>query len=415
MDTQEDEAKIPLPQFLKLLTSNNIPMPKAMAVAGKVYKEHNTPAALRQLTEAKLTALGIDSQEDRKLVVNALRKAGYTAKSPRQKVPKLNKDVADTSSHALPGPVASTSAPTSPAKRKAIQSTTPKKRKRKPAGDANEFLPGAPPEEIENDERWDFQEVLDEEVLRTKSTVVNRAPVMMAWAMYVAERMHFSRSEALSIASVYTEMNAISKGISVGIYNKDKERGIEAEKYGPQPYVELMGRSPLYRNTLGQWRALANNKPVPPMSAFSYITRAFRQTLPHVMGSLRLLAESYSSGELNGKAWSLYADFRPEVNEWGKRSEVHCSVILDLRRKIPERNVEQPRAEEADQQPNVRYEASQEAGQHEAEEPEPKKLKTMTVEEYEAILDDDTTFDDVDLDFVVVDPPLTEDTNLGTV
>ncbi|KAJ3501177.1 hypothetical protein NLJ89_g9458 [Agrocybe chaxingu] len=409
MNTHDDEAKILLPQFLKLLTGNNIPVPKAMAVAGKVYKDYNTPGTLRQLTEAKLTALGIDSQEDRKLVVNALRKAGYTSKAARPKVPKLNKDIADAASSAAPRPVASTSAPTSPSKRKAIQSTTPKKRRRKPASDVNEFLPGAPPEEIESDERWDFQEVL-----RTKSTVVNRAPVMMAWAMYVAERMHFSRSEALSIASVYTEMNAISKGISVGIYNKDKERGIEAEKYGPQPYVELMGRSPLYRNTLGQWRALANNKPVPPMSAFSYITRAFRQTLPHVMGSLKLLAESYSSGELNGKAWSLYADFRPKVNEWGKRSEVHCSVILDLRRKIPERSVEQPKAEEGDQQPNVRYEASQEVSQHGAEQLEPKKSKTMTVEEYEAILDDDTTFDEVDLDFVVVDPPPTEDPGAGT-
>jgi hypothetical protein len=50
------------------------------------------------------------------------------------------------------------------------------------------------------------------------------------------------------------------------------------------------------------------------------------------MGALRLLAESFTPGELNEKAWALYTQFRPEVNEWGKRSEVSCSKILALRK-----------------------------------------------------------------------------------
>lgn len=50
------------------------------------------------------------------------------------------------------------------------------------------------------------------------------------------------------------------------------------------------------------------------------------------MGALRLLAESYNPEELNGKAWALYTQFRPEVNEWGKRSEVSCNKILALRK-----------------------------------------------------------------------------------
>jgi hypothetical protein len=94
--------------------------------------------------------------------------------------------------------------------------------------------------------------------LRLKSCVINRAPVMMAWSMLIAERMHFSRAEALSIgtfyfdlypcdvnsitASVYTEMNAVTKGVSLGIYKADEERGREATKDGSQPYVELIGR-----------------------------------------------------------------------------------------------------------------------------------------------------------------------------
>lgn len=37
------------------------------------------------------------------------------------------------------------------------------------------------------------------QVLVKKFTVVNRAPIMMAWAFVVAERLGFQREEALSI------------------------------------------------------------------------------------------------------------------------------------------------------------------------------------------------------------------------
>jgi hypothetical protein len=37
------------------------------------------------------------------------------------------------------------------------------------------------------------------QMLQLRSTVVNRAPVMTAWATIVAERIGFRREEALSI------------------------------------------------------------------------------------------------------------------------------------------------------------------------------------------------------------------------
>jgi hypothetical protein len=37
-------------------------------------------------------------------------------------------------------------------------------------------------------------------------------------------------------------MNAVTKGVSIGIYKTGKERGMEAKRGGSQPYVELMGR-----------------------------------------------------------------------------------------------------------------------------------------------------------------------------
>ena len=43
-------------------------------------------------------------------------------------------------------------------------------------------------------------------------------------------------------ASVYTEMNAISKGVAIGMYDESKKDGVEASKGGSQPYVDLMGR-----------------------------------------------------------------------------------------------------------------------------------------------------------------------------
>ena len=118
-----------------------------------------------------------------------------------------------------------------------------------------------------------------------KFAIINRAPIMTAWSFIVAERLGFQREEALSIgafllphspsarpqgvgpsrarwfflygyvlltpeltplpfreASVYTEMNAISKGVSLGIYDESKKKGVEASKDGSQPYVDLMGR-----------------------------------------------------------------------------------------------------------------------------------------------------------------------------
>lgn len=47
-------------------------------------------------------------------------------------------------------------------------------------------------------------------------------------------------------ASVYTEMNAISRGVSLGIYEKSKQEGIEASRTGSQPYVDLMGRRSVF-------------------------------------------------------------------------------------------------------------------------------------------------------------------------
>ncbi|OAX44571.1 hypothetical protein K503DRAFT_825731 [Rhizopogon vinicolor AM-OR11-026] len=390
MDQQE--RKLALPAFLKILTSNNVPVPKAMAVASKVYKQFNTTSLLAQLTDVKLIACGVEDKETRKAVLTAIRKAGYTAQSAKPK--KNGPGVSDVQ------PVAG---PSQPRVANTVQIlTTPTKKKRKRDDDLNEFLPEEPPDEAAAYGSLGFSEVLDEAVLKTKSTVVNRAPLMTAWATIVAERLGFEREEALSIASVYTDMNAISKGVSLGLFDESRKKEIEPIKDGTQPYVDLLGRRPLYQTRTETWRALTNASPALPSTAYSYISHAFRQTTPYVIGALRLLAESFPPPELNKKGFALYAEFRPDVDGWGKRGEVRCEQILSLR-KTDRSTMSAVTAKGT----VVKLESNSDFWQGEAggtqsstaEEREHKKARTMTLEEYEATLDQDNTFDDVELNF----------------
>jgi hypothetical protein len=141
-------------------------------------------------------------------------------------------------------------------------------------------------------------------------------------------------------------MNAVSKGVSLGIYDKKRETDLKAAhaEVEAQPYVDLLGRRiPLFRIASGSWRAFTteddNGCSTPggggaaPRAAYSYITRALRQTAPAVLGSMRLLAESYDDPvELNQVGFALYADFRPDVSGWGKRGELRCETLLGLKK-----------------------------------------------------------------------------------
>ena len=142
-------------------------------------------------------------------------------------------------------------------------------------------------------------------------------------------------------------MNSISKGVSLGIFDKKRETDLKAAhaEVEAQPYVDLLGRRiPLFRIASGSWRAFTteddNGCSTPggggaaPRAAYSYITRSLRQTAPAVLGAMRLLAESYDDTvELNRAGFALYADFRPDVNGWGKRGELRCETLLGLRKK----------------------------------------------------------------------------------
>ena len=165
--------------------------------------------------------------------------------------------------------------------------------------------------------------------------------------------------------------------------------------------------SPLYQTVSGQWRALSSGAPVAPTSAFSYITRALRQTAPHIVGALRLLAASFSPAELNSNGFALYADFRPEADGWGQRGEVRCSTILSLRKAVTGGDVAGDAGTSSVETPSVsgivKVETGDEPDARASEpgdqEPPSKKLKQGSPErdEFDAALDDDLFFDEFDL------------------
>ncbi|KAJ3570201.1 hypothetical protein NP233_g4562 [Leucocoprinus birnbaumii] len=188
----------------------------------------NTPSQISEITDPKLAAAGLSDKEDRKLSLAAFRKAGYVYKGKTvTKKEAIDKNIAES-----PG--------AGPSTLSTNLASSPSKRKRKHSINTNEYLPDGSQEEYKGS--LEFHEIMDEEKLRNKSCVINRAPIMTAWSMIVAECLGFRRDEALSIASVYTEMNAISKGVSIGIYKEGKGQGMEASSTGSQPYVDIMGR-----------------------------------------------------------------------------------------------------------------------------------------------------------------------------
>lgn len=98
-----DSAKIPLPEFLKILCANGLSGTKAIQVANKMsvfhssfsslthvlrYKLYNSPLQLRTLSDSKLTAAGISDKADRKDVLAVLKKAGYLGSKPASSAAK---------------------------------------------------------------------------------------------------------------------------------------------------------------------------------------------------------------------------------------------------------------------------------------------------------------------------------------
>ncbi|GAA5910900.1 hypothetical protein JCM6882_001925 [Rhodosporidiobolus microsporus] len=370
--SSSSDAPLPLPSLLKLLTTSgprppHLSMSQAMALAGKlVPKGYTSPAKLRTLTGVDLAKMGVEDEDVRKGFLALIGKSASSGGKGAAAKGKGKAKAVDPFAADEGGEIGEIGG----------------KRKRPRDSDLDRPLPWGKPKELAIDADYDFEEIEVEEALLQKTVLTNRAPVMTAWACIVAERLGFRRQEALSIAHVFTDMNASSKGVSLGIMGPDAAK----VEVGPsQPFVDILGRKvPVLSTQNGEWRAISKGHVADPAKAFSYVRSAFRQQMGAVVGSLRLLAASFSPAELNKKGYGLYLDFRPEVEGWGKKGEVRMETILNLRRFLTH-----PDAAPADVAAEVgvavvKQEEAVEGGEGGEDGPERKKVKAEDGENVKA-------------------------------
>lgn len=165
------------------------------------------------------------------------------------------------------------------------------------------------------------------------SVKINRAPVMTLWAAVVAERLGYDADTALTLGKAVSGLNAQSKGQRLGIYDSDsgdeEDRQAERDRQPDEQYtVGLLGRAVPVVDTKDGVRAVKDGRADDPESVRRYLKNKFGEALPQVTEEMRALAEHFPVEELKRRAYSLYAEFRPEVPEgtrgWGAKG------ILDL-------------------------------------------------------------------------------------
>lgn len=173
---------------------------------------------------------------------------------------------------------------------------------------------------------------------KVTSVTINRAPVMTLWAAVVAERLGFSRDEALTLGKAVAGLNAQSKGRRLGIYGpagkSEPPRKAAAEaarkttKPGEASHVELMHREVPVAPTPAGIRALHDGKPMSPEGVERYLAGKFKDALGPAREAMEALAGSLEPADLAARAFDLYEAMRPVIppgkKGWG------VAGVLDL-------------------------------------------------------------------------------------
>ncbi len=167
---------------------------------------------------------------------------------------------------------------------------------------------------------------------------INRAPVLTLWAAVVAERLGYTRAEALSLAKAVAGLNAQSKGRRLGIYAEKKEG--EAEQPPRKPaqekleFVELMGRGIPAKRTPQGLRASIQGEDIRPETVARYLEQKFGARLEEARAAMEKLAKARPPSKLEAEAYPLYEKFRPSIPEgkkgWGAKGELDLEYIESL-------------------------------------------------------------------------------------
>src|SRR5262245_37205600 len=128
---------------------------------------------------------------------------------------------------------------------------------------------------------------------------INRAPVMTLWAAVVAERLGYSRDEALTLGRAVAGMNAQSKAVRVGIREPaapgEKAKRAAARATGP---VELLGRQVPVVKTPEGLRAAKDGKADSPEAVERYLAGKFGESLAAARAAMTRLARAFTPDEL---------------------------------------------------------------------------------------------------------------------
>lgn len=168
---------------------------------------------------------------------------------------------------------------------------------------------------------------------------INRAPVMTLWASVVAERLGFTRDEALTLGRAVAGLNAAAKGKSLGLFAPEP-RSLEAARAQRAPdatlHIELLHRAVPAMRTKAGWRALAGGRPISAAGVERYLARRFGARLGEARAAMTALAHSLPPDELARRAYPLYEEFRPDIpaglRGWGAAGDLDLDRIEGLAR-----------------------------------------------------------------------------------
>lgn len=168
---------------------------------------------------------------------------------------------------------------------------------------------------------------------------INRAPVLTLWAAVVAERLGYSRDEALTLGRAVAGLNAQSKGQRLGMF--EATSGAEAKKRraalkpGTARRVELLGRSvPAVHTDDGVRATEKGDKPSDPAAVQRYLESKFGDALPAARRAFQALAASRKPATLADTGFELYEAFRPAIPKgktgWGAKGVLDLSQVRAL-------------------------------------------------------------------------------------
>jgi len=166
---------------------------------------------------------------------------------------------------------------------------------------------------------------------------MNRAPVLTLWAVVVARRKGYGEDTALSLGRGLAGLNAQSKGRRLGIYEEPKagHEGVKRKQTTAAiSTVRLLGSNVPVLKLAGGLRAAVSGEAVRPESVRTYLEKKFGADLTEARRVMETLAKSLTPAQLEGRGFSLYEKFRPQIPEgktgWGARGELDLDLIRRL-------------------------------------------------------------------------------------